>query len=147
MCGGCGSTYKRTDLSTRKRWEIGATAKRYLARFLAPWVAGSVSRSHAQRPDLGPLKGEKAARVLVIAYPPGLGDTLAVTPFLSALGAGLPGAEIRVLAAGGASAILGRHPAVSELIRYEDNWISKDEKYGPRRSRAERRGAKFWKVG
>ncbi|MBI2881702.1 MAG: glycosyltransferase family 9 protein [Candidatus Tectomicrobia bacterium] len=135
MSGGYGSACRRRRLSASFRRQV----KGWLARAWAPWLAGGPRLPAGVPSDLQDLKREPGARILVIAYPPGLGDTLAVTPFLSALGELFPAARISVLAGGEASTVLARHPAVSELIRHEDRWISKDEKRGPRRTPKERR--------
>ena len=119
--------------------DLRTEAKRWLARVQAPWVSGTSPRSRDRALSPRTLKAEKSPRILVIAYPPGLGDTVTVTPFLSALGRLYPGSSISVLAGGETSCVLARHPAVSRVIRYEDDWISKDDKRGAKKGPDERR--------
>ncbi|MDP6618761.1 MAG: glycosyltransferase family 9 protein [Nitrospinota bacterium] len=121
------------------KMDLRMKAKRWLARFQAPWVTGTSPRSRDRATDPRTLKAEKSPRILVIAYPPGLGDTVTVTPFLSALEGLYQGPSISVLAGGETSCVLGRHPAVARVIRYEDDWISKDDKRGPKKGPDERR--------
>lgn len=112
--------------------------KRCLARVQALWLVGP--RHRAVLPEgFGQRTSLLGPKILVIAYPPGLGDTLVVTPFLSALAANFNQPELWVLAGGPTSEVLARHPAVQGVIRYEDGWISKDDKRGPKKSSAERR--------
>jgi heptosyltransferase-2 len=114
------------------------TAKRWLARVQALWIVG-LNRRAVLPEDISRLASLVGPKILVIAYPPGLGDTLMVTPFLSALTANFNQPELWVLAGGPTSEVLARHPAVQGVIRYEDDWISKDNKRGPKKSSAERR--------
>ena len=77
------------------------------------------------RPPYRP-RGE-IRRILIIVYPPGLGDYVVVTSFLTAVGAAFDGASLEVLAGGPHAEVLGSHPSISDAILYEDSWISKDE--------------------
>ena len=117
------------------------------SKLQAPLILGRAFLRPAPRAPLSPralLSPEARAdigRILVIAYPPGLGDTLTATPFLSALKEALPAAETTALAAGPVAEILRRHPGVSGVIDYEDNWVLRDEvkKAYPGKSAGERR--------
>ncbi len=78
------------------------------------------------RPPYRP-RGE-IRRILIIVYPPGLGDYVVATSFLTAVGAAFDGASLEVLAGGPHAEVLGSHPSISDAILYEDSWISKDDK-------------------
>ncbi len=138
MSGGCGFASEVHISSGPGKMELRTEVKRWLARIQAPWVAGP-GRSADQTQYPRALKFEASPKILVLVYPPGLGDTLMVTPFLGSLAANFDRPKIWVLAGGEASDLLARHPAVEGVIRYEDDWISKDDKRGPKRTSAERR--------
>jgi ADP-heptose:LPS heptosyltransferase len=115
--------------------------KRAASNLLAPLILGPAFFRAAPRALLSPEARADTGRILVIAYPPGLGDTLAATPFLSALKVAFPAAQVSVQAAGPMAEILGRHPGVSEVIDYEDGWVLRDaiKKTYPEKSAGERR--------
>ncbi len=86
------------------RWGI----KRAASKLQARWILGPARSRPAPRAPLSPEARAEIRRILVIAYPPGLGDTLAATPFFSALKDAFPAAQVSALAAGPNAEILRR---------------------------------------
>lgn len=77
-------------------------------------------------------------KILLIKYPPGLGDTLVGTPAIHALRETYPEAEIWALVGSAARLVLADNPDLDGIIPWDDEWIDAFLKKGRRRGWGER---------